>query len=297
MSDVVIKSGPCACCGNCFSGRTKGGFANTSCGFASFDDRPPGSLTHYYRTKTLAGSICSRFGFDPTCVTILGGGGEKSYSGSCAYSVTCVDGILNCNFANTGGQQVEKLGTLDCSTFDRTEITPACQIGPFSDQGGSVVYSSTSTQFKAQGTGTCIYINPIIGAVMAIGTATETLSDEITDDSAKAELLACAQWTAYGTDPASLTAAWSVNIYGSGFAYQDAQWKIQITGGLKVGATYHATVNYYRRVYGIAPFVLWRTDTVSGVADGSGALLITGDVPNAEGYETLAACDCNLTKV
>lgn len=293
MSDVIITSGPCPCCGaGCFSGRTKGGFANTGCGWSSFERGPPGSREKFFRTKTLGGSICE-IGFqENTCVS-LDGGSKRSYSGSCSYSTSCVAGVVQCDFGGAG-QEVLQQGAeaTDCSVFDRTETNPACQIGPF---GVGVDYSTTETVYTAAGSGICIPVAFGKG-VKSTGTATETLSGEVTDGVAKAELLACAAWTAYGTDPSDLTAAWSINVDGSGFVYKDAQWKIA-SSGLVVGATYQAAVKYYRRTYGVGPFVLWRTDTVSGTADGTGALLINGDVPNDEGYETLAACDCVLTKL
>jgi hypothetical protein len=84
-------------------------------------------------------------------------------------------------------------------------------------------------------------------------------------------------------------ARWQNRTSGFNLVYQEAQWRLVFTG-LAASTAYAVQVKMYRRTYGTGGYTLYQTQTAQGTSDGSGNLTLSGDVPNAYGYETYASC-------
>jgi hypothetical protein len=262
----------CGCCappsGPCFPGafscRSKGGTA-TLCGFnewTGFASVPP---KKYKKLAQGGGYVFTNY-TAAGCTTLSGSGFFCNWTGECFYTLPgCVEtlnGIQNCGLGN-----VQNCGNLG---------------GDFPP--GSPDTITTSTLVQAIVTGACRF-NGITWGKYTAANQFAQLSDEDTDALAIARLMADAVWSPFSDTIPACTAKWETRTTGFTIAYQEVEWQIFVAG-LAPDTGFAVQMNYFRRVFGSGPFELFMTETVYGYSDGGGALLITGVVPNEEGFET-----------
>ena len=274
----VFTIGPCVGCCNidlaCASVecRTRGGTASL-CGYpewTGYESSPPKK----YRTLTQGGNYRFVHYTDITCATTTADPDIVcTWSGVCSFNgSTCAEtqgGIQNC-----GGADATNCGNLGGG------------FGP-----GDPDTTTTSVNLDAIVTGTC----RVGGA--GFGKYTEAsqyahLTTEDTEADAVIRLLAGAGGTWSGWSAASSTtclARWEARTSGFNLVYQEAQWRRVFTG-LTASTRYEMNIDVYRRSFGTGSYVLYQTITVEGTSDGAGNLTLSGDVPNAYGYETYVSC-------
>ncbi len=275
LTKTVTTSTVCGCCeppaGPCFPGafscRTKGGVA-TLCGYSEWTGHasiPPKK----YKKVAIGGGYVFQQKTSNTCLVSGGPDIACNWSGSCEYTLPgcaqTIAGIQNCGAGNTP----------NCGNLG----------GDF--QPGSPDTLTTATLVQAIVTGICRNNGITWGRYTAANQFAQ-LSDEDTDGDAIARMMAAAIWTAFGGTVADCTAKWQTRTDGFTIAYQECEWQIFVSG-LAPDTGFAVEMNYFRRVFGSGAFELFQTDTVYGYSDGGGALLITGSVPNEEGFETYAA--------
>ena len=256
--------------------RTRGGTASL-CGYAEwtgYESTPPKK----YRTKTLSGSLFWCYYSGTPCTTKTSSFGY-TWGGTCYYNAsTCA--------LTQSGTSVLNHGDATCALTTDDPATTACGI---TGATSSLDETLTSTVRTLVGNGNCVNDS---GWRQASGTATDTLSVEDTEADALSRLLAGAGGTWSAWSAASSTtclARWQNRTSGFDLIYQEAQWRIVFTG-LSASTAYSVQVKMYRRTYGSGGYTLYQTQTAMGTSDGSGNLTLSGDVPNAYGYETYAAC-------
>lgn len=270
--------GPCVGCCNITltcSGmecRTRGGTASL-CGYSEwtgYESTPPKK----YRLLSQGGAYTFVFYTDLTCATPTGAPDIVcTWAGTCSYnSSTCAEtqgGTQDC-----GGGPVTNCGNLG------SDFTP-----------GSADTTTTSVNLDAIVTGTCRTGGGSQGKYSAASQYAH-LTVEDTESQAITRLLAGAGGTWSSWSAASSTtclARWESRTSGFSLTYQEAQWRIVFTG-LTASTRYEVDVKMYRRTYGSGSYALYQTVTTEGTSDGSGNLTLSGDVPNAVGYETYASC-------
>ena len=130
------------------------------------------------------------------------------------------------------------------------------------------------------------------------------LQAEDTDEDAIARLLASpggawSDWkpTGDGTGGTCIQqvccrAAWEIRLYRT-FEYKESQFR-GIVSGLVPGTEVEILIGVYRRAYGVGTYVLFQTLEFTATAGMDGKATATGDVPNAEGFETLVGCTYKL---
>lgn len=252
--------------------RTRGGTASL-CGYSEwtgYASTPPKK----YRLLSQGGHYRFVKYTDITCTTATGDPDLVcTWSGTCSYNAsTCAltqGGIQNC-----GGGDVTNCGNLG---------------GDFSP--GSADTTTTSVNVDAIVTGTCRAGGGGFGKYSEADQYAH-LTTEDTEADAITRLLAGAGGTWSAWSAASSTtclARWENRTAGFDLIYQEAQWRIVLTG-LSANTAYSVQVKMYRRAYGSGGYTLYQTQTAMGTSDGSGNLTLSGDVPNAYGYETYAAC-------
>lgn len=121
---------------------------------------------------------------------------------------------------------------------------------------------------------------------------TLTLSNEETEQTAIARLLAGAAWGAWGAANTLCSAIWADRGNGFIFDYREAQWRATVQGpdGPPGGPPVQreVRVQFWRRATTLGElFQLSTVSVVVEVAPGA-TLQVTGDIPNARGYETFA---------
>lgn len=126
------------------------------------------------------------------------------------------------------------------------------------------------------------------------------LQNEDTDENAITRLLASpagawADWkpTGDGTGGTCIQqvccrSAWEIRTYRT-FEYKEAQWRATVAG-LTPGTEVDIFIGVYRRAYGVGTYELFQTIQETRTANMSGIATATGDVPNAEGFETFVGC-------
>lgn len=167
--------------------------------------------------------------------------------------------------------------------------------------------SGSPTQTQTTSTDTFSSSTPLFcGDGSAAGTSTDdcsadaTLSVEDTDANAVARFQAATAW-GDPSNTADCIAKYQQRVSGFSFAFTDVQWTIFAPAVYTPGATYSFSVEYWRRPYGGGPgdWVHHSTLSATATADGTGLLytLVPVLVPNVQGYETQARCNCVFTLV
>lgn len=130
-------------------------------------------------------------------------------------------------------------------------------------------------------------ISPGEDVKMTAGGGVVIISNPDTEDAAVTRLQGCIGWTSWNTaSPTACLARYQVRTTGV-FNHQDAQWQVSKTG-LIPSHTYTVAVTMQRSIYGAGSYSLYTTDSVPATTDGTGAFVVSGDVPNDPGFDTYA---------
>lgn len=112
---------------------------------------------------------------------------------------------------------------------------------------------------------------------------TQTLSDEDTEADAINRLIASVVYSGYG---ASCHANYQQRTNTNTFAYNEAQWRVNVSAGLMNNSPYTLSLQAWRAPYPPGSYGLYAYINTTFTTDATGAASITGQVPNFEGYET-----------
>lgn len=221
--------------------------------------------------------------------------GVLAYAGYCLYDAdTC--GLTS---ATTEASATSSPGpTCDTLTPGAPGATGCTPFAPFTVRTDFTL-TSTPTQNTWHYNAGCTLYPGFFYRKLFGEDVTATLSIEDTDDDAIARLLAGAggiwsSWTPVGDGTGGTCinyvcclARYEERTTGFTFTYQESQYRVEKTG-LIPSTLYYAHVEIWRRPFGSGSYVSFETLVVSGTTDGSGNLLIEGDVPNDIGFETYA---------
>jgi hypothetical protein len=160
---------------------------------------------------------------------------------------------------------------------------------------GGFSYSTTTPTFiRVVGNASCANVGGPGSSHWYTGNKEWTLDIEDTESDGIDRFAAdntWSDWQAVGggcANPGCCLAYYEERTSGFGFDFQSAQFRVT-AGPLTPSTAYDVNVLIYRRAYGSSdPWVLYSTITISTTSDGSGYISVTGDVPNASGYESYA---------
>lgn len=266
---------------------------------------------------------CSPFG-DCSGVVCTGEDGALCVS-DCARTGSAAsagfDGLTWCVPTRTGKRwsyagKAAILPTPDCteSIVDSREQTSSGEVAGCNPptSGGTVVSTTTAfePEFAAYVTDDPLNSGSFKGQISNDACVTdskathcdrfEQLQSEDTDENAITRLLASpagawADWkpTGDGTGGTCIQqvccrSAWEIRTYRT-FEYKEAQWRATVAG-LTPGTEVDIFIGVYRRAYGVGTYELFQTIQETRTANMSGIATATGDVPNAEGFETFVGC-------
>jgi hypothetical protein len=290
-----------SCCS--FQCRSK---TDSKCGFSEFGT--PSSPPKYYRTVSISGTIESCSFTAGGCTTFISNS-LVTLSGACAFdpvTQNCANGV-----DNDSSQYTQQTGTHCGDGSGSTTTGDFCSLPSFITlgtgwtidfetpmRGLDIVWDSvsqTTTGWTLTGSGNCDPGGG--GSTKTTGSVTATLSDEDTETDVIARVT-LAPWSAWGppqeSDSEPCRAAWS--FAGTDNEYTVAQWQIT-RSNLAPSTEYQVHVYIYRTVYGEDDFTLFQTLVINATTDAAGNFTATGDIPNTEGYESLAQTDCIFTIV
>jgi hypothetical protein len=253
----------------------------TLCGIAEFT--APSTPPIAYRTQTLSSTNNGVAGcqYNAGCAAPgVNGGFRYTAQGQFVYSA------VDCSTVNT---MTESFYPSDGASFCGTSPTPSSTTPMLQPWQPSNI--STAVQTLTPNTNTWTYPGTCSGSNQIFnGNAIATLSNPDTEADAIVRLQATTAWVpavGFGfcaTPPSCCLASWQIRT-GLSFFYGDCQFSINATG-LPANTRVCGAVDIFRRVYGVPPYVLFETIFVNGATDGAGNLALTGDVPNARGFET-----------
>ena len=259
--------------------QNKGGTA-TLVGHSAFTSpsTPPGKWLRKDFTGTLTSNTYSNTN---PCTNLLNSC-NQTFSGACVYSAAT-------------GAIIENDGAI-------TSVGSSCDLGSTSLPCGNgappvshqVNYTTTQTLSRLDGTNVCESAGDDYAHHIRVGYMQALLTAPDTDQNAANR--AAGSWSGWSTASSSSCLAWaSVRTTGFSFSFQQAQWRVNLDSsyGLLPGVSYTINIDVWRRVTGVGSFALLETLTYTAVADGSGNLLASDDVPLAEGYETYVTMGSN----
>ena len=278
------------CC--TFQCRTKGG---EKCGFPEFTS--PSSPPKFYRTATVAGtaSICS-YGLDCTPEQFISSQ-KLVLSGACKLdpvTASCENGVLTHEATYTTSD-----GSISCGSYEGDTTGDFCSLTGFigfdftldflTAVAGAAPLLTGSISSKTPTVWTLTANEPICDS--AVGEVTCTLSDEDTATDVEARVDA-ADYGDWG-EADNCRSAWAFSDDAN--EYTLAQWRVK--KALLIPLTeYQVTIEMWRSVYGADTFALYSTVVATETTDVDGNFVVSGDIPVADGYETVARTDCKITK-
>lgn len=250
-----------------------------------------------YLTTTYTGSI-----------RIKAGGRTDLYTltGSCSYDpVTGLAGTSTINFnwkqynfpVPPGDEDeficVGSPESPEYLSLDEDFPKECCQIdwGVGSDEGS--VYSILG--HVKTGSGVCTDNSLEEGEISSLYSVEDTWANAL------ARMLAAQDWFAYSAISDDCSAFWDVP-YDDEFGtypfkyFQMARWRQEWTG-LTPGSSYDVSIDIYRRAFdrdhffvggGGDPYTLYATQTETFVVDVNGKLTAEAEIPNDEGFQTIA---------
>lgn len=297
---TATTSGACACCGSVpIYVRTR----SCQAGYIGFGDFI-GTPHAFYRTKTADGGTligCNTHDLlTESCDYISRLSESYTYTGAAHYND---DGSITGTISQIGKSATASTAGPTCDTPSVTFATKSSTNAAFTGSSSDLVwqpsnyYTKTKTATIAQilGTGSCVSNSPHDNTYGAYsGSITITLSDQDTAEAAFSRCLAnLPDWTAWTLVAHSATIfTYRLARYQSSagtdiWGYQECEWEIDKTG-LLPSHTYTISINMMRSIFAANSYSLYSTVTVTGTTDGSGHLVVSGTVPNDEGFDTYA---------
>lgn len=274
-----------------FQCRTKGDGSALLCGFSEFTS--PSSPPKKYRTCTFSGDMhtCQWHGAD--CISGAYQGQTRwLLFGACAYDID------TCGLISTGTAMLKGSDSSVACGDPLTGFSPSDYCDPSLSVPTGIIpdgESSTPTTHEKTGSGVCLFLGGVT-YYETFGSVLASLSGEDTDADAvhRVDLGAWNNWgDVTGTGLYNnCTAVWEDRTSGFGFAYQPAQWRV-MKAGLAPSIEYSVVIQIYRRTFGsMGAFSLYQTIIATETTDVDGNFEVTGDVPNALGFESVALCNC-----
>lgn len=155
----------------------------------------------------------------------------------------------------------------------------------------TTVYAETSV--VTTGTGDCVYFYIDGWYRITTGSESMSLSQQYTAEMAVAHFQSYAPWGgwALGDGGPGIHAEWadegSYIVLSSTprFAYVDMEWRVTRTG-LNPNTVYSCTMKAHRSPFGGGAYEYYADVIETATSDGSGTLVVVGQVPNDPGYET-----------
>ena len=138
------------------------------------------------------------------------------------------------------------------------------------------------------------YFEQVLSGYYFGGPLTVTLSEPYGFGDFQTEVGAL-PWSKWG-QAGSFAPCTAMASSASGFVDVECAWKIT-KAGLTPSTLYQVNVEYWRRPYGSGTMTLYQTANVQATTDSAGRFYATGDIPNDDGYETEARCNCSITPV
>lgn len=215
-------------------------------------------------------------------------------------------GMLLVELSNDG-VTVDDTVTFTYSGFVDCRSPGSCASDGFNDwcfpPGGGLVLSgvpsegfsltSSNTSMSAIGSGDWVSYSGLYNLCRVTGTATSSLSSfwTMADVTAYIDSLGWDAWDDSGSVSVGVVVVWDA-FTGSPGVYQPKQFRIR-KNGYSPSSSYECSVEVYRKPIG-GSYALYATLTDTVVSDSNGLLEFSGDVPNAEGYETWIKSDTFL---
>lgn len=229
-----------------------------------------------YLNKALAGTLTGHITNNADCTGPVCTG-TRGFSGVCSYDP--VTGVLT-----QGGLLEGATSFTDCANLGSPDTV--CTVG----DGNTEVLTQTTreeTYTNACCSGASCEHNLAPDRYRHYeGVATETLSNEDTEENAIARLLAAASWTSWASSSlAACNSSWAIRT-GFTFAYIQAQGRINVTTGLSALTSYLIRVTISRTDLDTMETEESQVLEFLVETDGSGDIAYEFDIPAERGFST-----------
>ncbi len=270
------------------------------CGFPELTS--PSTPPKKYRTGSLSGTMAG-------CVFSPSESCEPSnfifgqlieWTGVCSFNSP----PDTCEVSTTTGTQTVSpdTGSLDgCGSWGSPSSIILCEQTDFYTDPVSALNAALAPYIVGSGgpISPTIYERSGDGCVPGGGASQSTDGDlifELTDEDTDADAIArvdASDWTDWG-ETSLCYAAWEVRTSGFTFDYRVSEWRVR-RGGLAPLTTYKVSVEIWRRLYATGDYTLLETVIAEDETDADGLFEVSAEIPNSEGYQTIARCDCHIS--